>query len=637
MTQSSKSTTEQSSPEGTAVPTAPSSIPFRVTTYIPAQRNPFGEDLSTALGTDERLLGCTKALRNFAAKVDADAQADVYFCDLVVNLARSGDLVAMRDVGPLRLAIRKAPLRESAQERIAMFRLSVPYKGSDRYVDRLLFIEGRAYESLRRLAQDRANLRPLESIPRQTLASNQLLKACNRLLREAETSFSDIRQVLKAAAAVSILRRTPVACYSRTGHLISHAPADEALLAVGHRVPIPISAPPPHNPRETEAQDAVIQEPDPELEFDMNSYRSCFRHQAGRSAHAKLAAWEPILPASKLVRDFCLHKLSIHRKPATTYRYGSLIMSRVVARLDRQSPLDISLEDLESVYEQAILDDLDSEDVSHVSDMTRRALAAFHQYLRRVHGVASLDDLRTILLRRAYRPVDSIIVTVDDFERALAYIRANEDWKPLREGIVRFALIAFYGGLRSSELYHLRLMDFRLRAGVDVAPYGQHTLKSCSSRRRIPLWEMMPPDDATDICEYIQELQSKFAPGTRWTETILGRDGQPISEDIFRSRGLELFRAALNMPEFRFHSLRHSAANLILLKLAGFDRKRAQLFFRDAPKTLTWIEDGKALRKAIFFDPEERGCELLAVSSILGHAHPVTTVTNYIHLLEFLR
>jgi hypothetical protein len=293
--------------------------------------------LSTALETDEKLLGCSKVLRQLTTQVDAKAQADIHFCDLVVNLARSGDLLAMRDIGPLRQVVSKAPLRESAQDRIALYSLSVSYKGSDRYVDRLLFIEGRAYESLRHLAQDRANVRPLGPVKRQTRADNHALKVCDRVLREAKTPISDIRQVMKAVEAVSILRRTPVACNSRTGQLISHAPADEALLAVGHRVPAPISAAPRHTPRDTPDQDAIIHESDKELESDISAFRRCFRQQTGRSAQAQLMAWKTILPASMFVREFCLPKLSIYRKPATTYRYGSLIMSQMAPKNPPQS------------------------------------------------------------------------------------------------------------------------------------------------------------------------------------------------------------------------------------------------------------------------------------------------------------
>jgi len=158
-------------------------------------------------------------------------------------------------------------------------------------------------------------------------------------------------------------------------------------------------------------------------------------------------------------------------------------------------------------------------------------------------------------------------------------------------------------GLRVGEVCGLSWPDVDLAAGTlkvrqQVQPVGKGRvqlapLKTAASRRTLTLPAMLI---ATLKAHKVRQLEERLLAGARWVPGDLVfslRDGRMVRPEQARHAFSDVLRAA-NVPQVKFHTLRHTAATLLL-------------------------QDGTPL-----FD----------VSRILGHAEIGITANTYGHLVE---
>ena len=105
-----------------------------------------------------------------------------------------------------------------------------------------------------------------------------------------------------------------------------------------------------------------------------------------------------------------------------------------------------------------------------------------------------------------------------------------------------------------------------------------------------------------------------------------------ISEAL-REAFLGMQESIFAVPEFTFHMLRHSAANLWLLKLQP--NLVAKCVFERHPLTLEWIDE-EGFRERLF-GTSIHGSDLQAIALLLGHGSSAVSVEHYLHVLEWYR
>lgn len=173
-------------------------------------------------------------------------------------------------------------------------------------------------------------------------------------------------------------------------------------------------------------------------------------------------------------------------------------------------------------------------------------------------------------------------------------------------------------GLRRSEAERIREIDVQGNL-IRVQPYGAHTLKTPWSNRVLP-------KELTDIA------------GLTWVSDIhSSSENQMIAHDIQAVVNGHNYYDAINKliqqktgdPEIHLHSLRHTTASRLMLSMLSesVDYKRIEAQF-------PWLSE--------FLVPEDQidillggegqgGHGVQAISALLGHSHPTTTLRYYIH------
>jgi integrase len=205
----------------------------------------------------------------------------------------------------------------------------------------------------------------------------------------------------------------------------------------------------------------------------------------------------------------------------------------------------------------------------------------------------------------------------------------NRDEK-LRSKLI--ASLAFYCGMRRGEILALTNENYRQGMSNDLElSYS----KTKSGIRRLPVSVLIPES-------YFQQVRESFR------EAITGQRSQPLIKD-----GVKSLRKLERRLSKRFaaspHTLRHSAASMMVLKLclaqnlvdgqpvsSGLDRFREHLaktqgeeFSRNS--ILAFAEGllGPGWRQSWRMT-------IPVVSKILGHLEPTVTVQVYLHVIEFI-
>lgn len=187
----------------------------------------------------------------------------------------------------------------------------------------------------------------------------------------------------------------------------------------------------------------------------------------------------------------------------------------------------------------------------------------------------------------ATKPLE--VLSITDHKKILAHIRANFNFQSL--GIY----LCLTTGLRIGEICALRWSDICLEKGsltvqrtieriYVITPDEKHTEivintpKTANSCREIPL--------SREALSLIKPLLKVVNPAFY----VVTNDTKPTEPRTYRSF-YKRFMASLNMPDLKFHGLRHSFATRCI----------------------------------------ESGCDYKTVSVLLGHANISTTLDLYVH------
>ncbi len=219
-------------------------------------------------------------------------------------------------------------------------------------------------------------------------------------------------------------------------------------------------------------------------------------------------------------------------------------------------------------------------------------------------------------------------ITQSDFEAACAQFINAENSKERRLCALKMKL-CYYGGLRSSEADNL--LGYDINFNTDTL-YISRLIKRKSVRavRRVPLC-FFPTSTLNELSVQGDALENAG-------EALLKFDGKSYLETKF----LDVLREQCRDKSLVIHSLRHSAANnmLLLLSMVCFHRVKAcrqDVFFLSHPL----FDDDQLRRIQLAFLEQGRDLNpyfpiLDSIATYLGHVCAAVTVNNYLHLLDFL-
>ena len=329
-------------------------------------------------------------------------------------------------------------------------------------------------------------------------------------------------------------------------------------------------------------------------------------------------------------------------KASSAETYFRTLAVHLIYEAEDLELLDLDIDDFETLYELA---------GKRISTETRRPyfwarLRDFHYFLF-LCGAPDID-FRELDGWTASGPVrvSANLVTEREFQ---CFKDALEIEKARDAGTMVFlaGMLAYRTGLRRREVQMLRIQD--IHPGSEpfllIRPSKLATLKSNSSKRRIPLRPLLPVDELDALMAFHERRKLQIDgetgllfsdPDAPWTPLPHARLIDPVTALFGAITG------QIGMP-FRFHHLRHSFANWMLLALLSMDEPR--LLARNLPcvdSPLLAPERLELLRNCLYprtatacrTYPDRR--HVFQVAALMGHLSPVTTFQSYLHQIDWL-
>ena len=227
-------------------------------------------------------------------------------------------------------------------------------------------------------------------------------------------------------------------------------------------------------------------------------------------------------------------------------------------------------------------------------------------------------------------PVDPGIVVESDYLRAFNVL-ARRTAKREHSRYAAFLLLGEYRfGLRGGEVLGLMHSDWIAIAGYQVAVVQNNRyrrLKRRSSRRAVPLLTSLTPAESA-LIDWIKATAEARAGDDR--HVLLFPSSNKKMQHQLRRLALDALKSATGNPDSNLHRLRHSAANQVMLGLAGIELPSWGLVSKIG-KIETPRAQGLLLGRT---GPTRRAS--WASARYLGHASPRTAFQSYYHFISDL-
>ena len=333
-----------------------------------------------------------------------------------------------------------------------------------------------------------------------------------------------------------------------------------------------------------------------------------------------------------------------HLSAKSVYGYLNVLGKRLL-RQPVSSFASASEEELIAWYE-GMLDECGT-------DMRRaylsRQIVDFHACLRIEFGTPDVDFSEVDGFMAQECGVDANFVTPAEYDRIFGLIEPVGAKESSRLAwVCTLALVfGFRAGLRLGEIRRLRIADIVFPGNeiLYIRPNIHGNLKSACALRQIPLHNLITEKEAGYLRRWIE--RRKQETGGNLEAPLLALE--PYASTILPPAALtdvihQAMRLVTGDPAIRFHMLRHSCANWLLIKLVAdsvpgaldarvgaFDHPE---FSDEAVRRLRRQLMGQQAKKTA--DHDSVKAALYRVSLLLGHSSPEITLRHYIHLLDYL-
>jgi len=298
-----------------------------------------------------------------------------------------------------------------------------------------------------------------------------------------------------------------------------------------------------------------------------------------------------------------------------------------------------SSEDLEGLYEELL--------GTVSSTALKRKLASmldrFQKYLESQHHVDAIDSIEVFGFQNSPLPVDANVLLVDEYLNVLKTLEGiNElDLSPEVNVVIRLIFILGYRcGLRQSEGLKLRVED--IQGDEDcyllIRPHHYRRLKTNNAKRHFKLSHFLSHDELLLFRSWVNNRRGQLASGESSSPFLFAcasKGYNCINADLVFPVIHRVMRAVCGDDSLRYHNLRHSFATLTLLRLMNGESYLLPIY-EQHPETQNWLADNVALKHYLYASQDPTRRHLYALSILMGHASPETTLEHYIHCMDYL-
>jgi integrase len=530
--------------------------------------------------------------------------------------------------------------------------LELPYGRQDNAEARQVVVRGKAAMLLRRLLAH-SEFPTLLNGPLVAGAKSRQAGVIRAIDQEIASTgivsqgFS-LSTLLRAARQLAVTRTLPVIAAHRSRHLVSHSLRPQVIARIQGNRGVP-DVPSKRLARAEPAAENATEEADSE-EMDwepiwMTQLRKALKKdRIDRDILQSLASGTEI--SGQRMAEFALY-LSVRLKPSSIQRYVFLIATRVMPRFEHCDPLEVDEEAWEEVVEQVLDEDVffhrerDSDNRhpkgNGYSIALIKALRHFFWFLSQRRGKA-LAHLKGMLPGTGLLKVDANIITVDEYKAALDWLSGPSGFSDLHlRDASRVALMLGYRcGLRRAEAAYLRACDFDPADHLHVRPCSLRKLKTSNARRDLPLRVLLPTEELEEVLKFVS---ARDRAGSNREDALLfsveSNPQAPINFERVIGQVHCALRIATGDESLHYHHLRHSFANMLLLKLWPALHPVARHVFHHHPATVAWFDEPESFRRQLFGTSAIRGSDLQAIALLMGHGGSATTLEHYIHVLDW--
>lgn len=329
----------------------------------------------------------------------------------------------------------------------------------------------------------------------------------------------------------------------------------------------------------------------------------------------------------------------VNLRPGRIKTMISSIGSRLCPLMQERDITLYYAEELEGLYED-LLGTVSSQSLKR---KLANILARFQSYLEREHYVDEIDSREVFGVQNSPIPVDANIILIDEYHHILTTLEdiSELELAPDLNIVVRLIFILGYRcGLRRSEGLKLRLDDIQ---GDDdlyllIRPQKDRTLKTNNAKRVFKLDQFLDENELVLLKSWLQKRRDAYdhkESNSPFLFYLTGNNTPCIDGDSVFPIIHSVMRAVCRDNSLRYHHLRHSFATLLLLKLMLNDKSSLSIF-EAYPQTQKWIRNSEELKKHLFGTLTSTKKSLYALSMLMGHASPETTLEHYSHLLDYM-
>lgn len=268
-------------------------------------------------------------------------------------------------------------------------------------------------------------------------------------------------------------------------------------------------------------------------------------------------------------------------------------------------------------------------------------LTQFHRFLMRAYGAPVIDMGGMVASKGPpVLGVDANLLSPQMFSSLLYSLGWNLP-EPSRLQIMRclVALLGYRCGLRRREALSVRLGDIMGAVAPELVIRTSYLnrLKTTDSARRLPLHLLLEPDELKALLRWREFRIAEEASGRALEAPLFGDAGcrETVRDSLIFDEIHVVMRYLADDPKLRFHHLRHSFANRLLLVLLTQESPDATLpgqFKQFCEFHLPHCE----LIRGLFGSMSQGRQFLYGISTLLGHADPTMTLQSYVHLLDLL-
>lgn len=227
------------------------------------------------------------------------------------------------------------------------------------------------------------------------------------------------------------------------------------------------------------------------------------------------------------------------------------------------------------------------------------------------------------------------IITFQNIRDALEQVSSERSDKAKKLRIC--ILLGFYGGCRILEIMNLRASNLQQDGGPTLLIVES---KTKSGERYIPLSYIVPQEYLKEIVDFFWGAQKR---GEQFDANYLFSDVNPLKESQQFSHIISKVFLKIGV-DMRFHHLRHSFANWFITRWIAIDYGKD--FFHDNPSFLSEdVFTDECLRNMSYLfyghGQPQTGQQsfphvMPVLARLLGHYGPITTMKNYVHILDWV-